>query len=291
MVQKEKKSKKILEKLINPYLVMIIDEESFEEQIQVRISRLKVIFLGLLLSGIFSGIIFISIVYTPLKTYIPGYDSSELRKKAVQNLFLTDSLINLYNQNILYLNSIRETLTEDISFQDSEISKKISNKKIQPKQFFSKPIQEDSLLRVFVNQQDKYNPKVNEETKVNSFLFSPVLGPISNPFNIDESHYAVDIVVEENTPVKSIADGTVIFSEWTVETGFVIILEHNLGILSVYKHNESLSKQQGDTVLGGEVIAIAGNTGELSTGFHLHFELWIDGYPMNPENFFNFSKE
>ena len=122
-------------------------------------------------------------------------------------------------------------------------------------------------------------------------MFSPVLGPISNPFNIDESHYAVDIVVEENTPVKSIADGTVIFSEWSVETGFVIILEHNLGILSVYKHNESLSKQQGDTVLGGEVIAIAGNTGELSTGFHLHFELWIDGYPMNPENFFNFSKE
>jgi hypothetical protein len=124
MGQKEKQSKKILQKLINPYLVMIIDEESFEEQIQVRISRLKVIVFGLLFSGIFSGIIFTSIAYTPLKTYIPGYDSSELRKKAVQNLFLTDSLITLYNQNILYLNSIRETLTEDISFKIQRFLKK-----------------------------------------------------------------------------------------------------------------------------------------------------------------------
>jgi len=291
MVKKEKKGKKILQKLINPYLVMIIDEESFEEQTQLRISRLKVIVFGLLFLGIFSGIVFTFVAYSPLKTYIPGYDSSELRKKAVQNLFLTDSLITLYNQNIIYLNSIRKTLTEEISFQDSEFSLEAPDDKTKPQQFFSKPILEDSLLRIFVIQQDKYNPQINEESKINTFLFPPVLGPISNPFNIDESHYAVDIVVEENTPVKSIADGTVIFSEWTAETGFVIILEHNLGILSVYKHNESLSKQQGETVLGGEVIAIAGNTGELSTGFHLHFELWIDGYPMNPENFFNFSKE
>jgi len=291
MVQKGKKEKKILQKLFNSYLLMIIDEESFEEQSQIRVSRLKVFILSMLFLGMFSGLVFSFIAYTPLKTYIPGYDSSELRKKAIQNLFLTDSLITLYNQNILYLNSIRESLTEEISFQESEIFYEPQDENTKAQQFFSKPILEDSLLRAFVIQQDKYSPKVNGESEINTFLFPPVLGPISNPFNIDESHYAVDIVVEENTPIKSIADGTVIFSEWTAETGFVIILEHNLGILSVYKHNESLSKQQGDAVLGGEVIAIAGNTGELSTGFHLHFELWIDGYPMNPENFFNFSKE
>ena len=291
MELEEKKGKRILRKLLNPYLVMIIDEESFEEQTQIRVSRLKVFFLSLLFMGIFSGIIFSTIVYTPLKTLIPGYDSSELRKKAIQNLFLTDSLITLYNRNINYLNSIRETLTEDISYQDSEMSSGNLNIKTQNPQALTGLILEDSLLRAFVSQQDKYSPNVKEETNINTFLFPPVLGPISQPFDIDESHYAVDIVVEENTPIKAIADGTVIFSEWTIQTGFVIILEHNLGILSVYKHNETLSKKQGDAVLGGEVIANAGNTGELSTGYHLHFELWIDGYPMNPENFFNFSEK
>ena len=97
--------------------------------------------------------------------------------------------------------------------------------------------------------------------------------------------------MEENTPIKAISDGRVIFAEWTAETGYVIILDHNKGILSVYKHNAALSKSQGDIVQGGEVIALAGNTGEYTTGFHLHFELWIEGYPMNPMNFFNFSGE
>jgi murein DD-endopeptidase MepM/ murein hydrolase activator NlpD len=291
MSQEEKKGKRILRKLLNSYLVMIIDEESFEEQRQIRVSRLKVIFLSLLFLGIFSAFIFSTIAYTPLKTFIPGYDSSELRKKAVQNLFLTDSLITLYNRNIIYLNSVRQTLTEDISFQDSEILTEIPDKNTQSQESFTEPILEDSLLRAFVSQQDKYNPKGIEEAKINTFLFPPALGAISQPFNTNESHYAVDIVLEKSTPIKAIADGTVIFSEWTVETGFVIIMEHSLGILSVYKHNESLSKKQGDAVLAGEVIASSGNTGELSTGYHLHFELWIDGYPMDPENFFNFSKE
>ena len=127
--------------------------------------------------------------------------------------------------------------------------------------------------------------------KLNTFLFPPVNGQISQPFDRDKSHYAIDIAVKKNMPVKAIADGTVIFSEWTSETGYVIILEHNLGLLSVYKHNSSLNKRQGESVISGEVIATAGNTGEYSTGYHLHFELWMDGYPMDPENFFNFSAQ
>ena len=148
---------------------------------------------------------------------------------------------------------------------------------------------EDSLLRVFVSQQDKYSPVSRKEIELNTFLFPPVEGQVSQPFDRNKSHYAVDIAVEKNMPIKAIADGTVVFSEWTSETGYVIILEHNFGLLSVYKHNSSLNKRQGDSVLSGEVIATAGNTGEYSTGYHLHFELWMDGYPMDPENFFNFS--
>jgi murein DD-endopeptidase MepM/ murein hydrolase activator NlpD len=249
------------------------------------------IFVGLLMIGVLGTLIFSTIAFTPLKEYIPGYDSSELRKKAVQNLFLADSLITLYNQNIQYLNSVRKVLSEDISFEESQLSvEQLENQNLAVPSF-TEPILEDSLLRAFVSQQDKYNPLISDKVEINSYLFPPALGPISQPFDLKESHFAVDIVVKENTPIKAIADGTVIFSEWTAETGYVIILEHSLGILSVYKHNASLTKKQGDSVLSGEVIATAGNTGELSTGFHLHFELWMDGYPMNPENFFNFSEE
>ena len=291
MAKEEKKRRQFLQKLLNPYLVMIIDEETFEEQTQIRFSRLKMIFVGLLTIGVLGTLIFSTIAFTPLKEYIPGYDSSELRKKAVQNLFLTDSLITLYNQNIQYLNSVRKVLSEDISFEESQLSvEQLENQNLAVP-FFTEPILEDSLLRAFVSQQDKYNPLISDKVEINSYLFPPALGPISQPFDLKESHFAVDIVVKENTPIKAIADGTVIFSEWTAETGYVIILEHSLGILSVYKHNASLTKKQGDSVLSGEVIATAGNTGELSTGFHLHFELWMDGYPMNPENFFNFSEE
>lgn len=291
MAKEEKKRRQFLQKLLNPYLVMIIDEETFEEQTQIRFSRLKMIFVGLLMIGVLGTLIFSTIAFTPLKEYIPGYDSSELRKKAVQNLFLTDSLITLYNQNIQYLNSVRKVLSEDISFDESQLSvEQLENQNLAVPSF-TEPILEDSLLRAFVSQQDKYNPLISDKVEINSYLFPPALGPISQPFDLKESHFAVDIVVKENTPIKAIADGTVIFSEWTAETGYVLILEHSLGILSVYKHNASLTKKQGDSVLSGEVIATAGNTGELSTGFHLHFELWMDGYPMNPENFFNFSEE
>ena len=291
MAKEEKKRRQFLQKLLNPYLVMIIDEETFEEQTQIRFSRLKMIFVGLLMIGVLGTLIFSTIAFTPLKEYIPGYDSSELRKKAVQNLFLTDSLITLYNQNIQYLNSVRKVLSEDISFEESQLSvEQLENQNLAVPSF-TEPILEDSLLRAFVSQQDKYNPLISDKVEINSYLFPPALGPISQPFDLKESHFAVDIVVKENTPIKAITDGTVIFSEWTAETGYVIILEHSLGILSVYKHNASLTKKQGDSVLSGEVIATAGNTGELSTGFHLHFELWMDGYPMNPENFFNFFEE
>jgi murein DD-endopeptidase MepM/ murein hydrolase activator NlpD len=119
-------------------------------------------------------------------------------------------------------------------------------------------------------------------------LFPPVNGEISVPYNLKKKHYAVDIVVAPDTPVKATADGTVIFAEWTAETGYVVILEHSYGLISVYKHNASLTKNQGDFVKTGEVIATAGNTGVLSTGPHLHFELWNDGYPINPTNFIDF---
>jgi len=289
MDEQVKKERSIFKKLRDPYRMVIINEETFEEQIHFRVSRLRVILLFIIVFTFFGTGVLMSIAYTPLKEYIPGYDSSELRQKAIQNLFKTDSLIEKYNQNIQYLNAVRAVLSEEVTFQDPELSEKALEN--DPNQNINETpvVPEDSLLRAFVTQQDKYNPNESGKTKLNALLLAPAQGPISQDFSIEEKHYAVDIVLKENTPIKAIADGTVIFAEWTAQTGHVILLEHSFGLLSVYKHNAALSKNQGESVLAGEVIAAAGNTGEFSTGFHLHFELWIDGYPMNPNNFFNFS--
>ena len=292
MDRKDSKKSTFLKNLITPYRMVIINEETFEERIQYRITRLS-----LLLAALFSivalvSLVFSTIAYTPLKEYIPGYDSSELRKQAVQNLFITDSLITLYNQNLQYLNAVRAVLNEEISFEDPELSEQSLQVENQDAPEFISSVPEDSLLRVLVSQQDKYNQDLKSSNiTLETLLLPPALGPISQEFNPEEGHYAVDIVLEENTPIKAISDGRVIFAEWTAQTGYVIILEHSKGILSIYKHNASLSKEQGDVVQGGEVIALAGNTGELTTGYHLHFELWVEGYPMDPKNFFNFSEE
>ena len=289
MANQEKKESGFLKKLLSRYRMVIINEETFEEQAQVRVSRLNFMILVILIIGSISTATFITIAYTPLKGIIPGYDSSELRKKAIQNLFTTDSLINLYNQNSNYLNAVRSVLNGDVTFQDPELSIENGLNDQESNATFIPPILEDSLLRAFVAKEDKYNPNETSESGITTLLLAPAKGPISQLFNPEELHFAVDIVLEENTPIKAIADGTVIFAEWTSQTGYVIILEHISGMLSVYKHNANLNKKQGDSVSGGEVIASAGNTGEFTTGFHLHFELWIDGYPMNPTNFFNFS--
>ena len=286
---KKKKDPGFLKKLLSRYRMVIINEETFEEQAQFRVSRLNFMILVILIIGSIFTATFVTIAYTPLKEVIPGYDSSELRQKAIQNLFTTDSLITLYNQNINYLNAVRSVLNGDVTFQDPELSIENGLNDQESNATFAPPIIEDSLLRAFVAKEDKYNPNEITESGITTLLLAPAKGPISQLFNPEELHFAVDIVLEENTPIKAIADGTVIFAEWTSQTGYVIILEHISGMLSVYKHNADLNKKQGDAVSGGEVIASAGNTGEFTTGFHLHFELWIDGYPMNPTNFFNFS--
>ena len=126
------------------------------------------------------------------------------------------------------------------------------------------------------------------KSRASFVLFPPANGTISENYNSKTKHYAVDVVLAKDTPIKATADGTVIFAEWTTQTGYVIILEHSYGLISVYKHNASLNKSQGDLVKAGEVIAASGNSGELSTGPHLHFELWSDGYSVNPTNFIDF---
>jgi murein DD-endopeptidase MepM/ murein hydrolase activator NlpD len=143
-------------------------------------------------------------------------------------------------------------------------------------------------FRLEIERADRYSIFDEAIRDTDVVFFAPVIGTLTDGYSPKSKHFAVDIAVESNTPVKSVADGTVIFAEWTATTGHVIIIEHNGGFISVYKHNTSLHKEQGDFVKSGEVIASAGNTGELSTGPHLHFELWSGGYPVNPTYYIDF---
>ena len=291
MAIEDNKKKKLIKKLMNPYRLVVVNEETFEEQFQVGLSRLNLIVFLILTFTIFSLSVFFVVSYTPLKEYIPGYDSSKIRKKAVENLFLTDSLISIYKKNQQYLNIIRGVLSDNLVFkEDPNPNFSENNLTIKKNSIRNNMTSADSVLRDLVSREDKFNVIKNARLSEELFLIVPAKGIISQAYDQNNKHFAVDIALEEGTPIKSVANGTIVFAEYTAQTGYVIMVEHDLGMLSVYKHNSILNKEQGDIVAAGEVIAQAGNTGEYSTGWHLHFELWIDGYSLDPELFFDFEK-
>jgi murein DD-endopeptidase MepM/ murein hydrolase activator NlpD len=288
MAKQKKKEKKFAKKLLHKYRLVILNEDTFEERFAIKLTRLNV-FILTSISGIclVLGTI-ILIAYTPLREYIPGYSSAKLKKEASLLNYKTDSLVQELELNKRYYTSIRKVLTGDVATVDFNRDSIIAaaQNDIDILQVFTN--KEDSLLRAKVAKEDKYNLFEPARDRSNYILFPPVNGTISEGYNIEEKHFAVDVVVAINTPVKATADGTVIFAEWTVETGYVVIIVHNQELISVYKHNSAITKSQGDLVKAGEVIAMSGNSGELTTGPHLHFELWSKGYSVNPTNFIDF---
>lgn len=284
----EKKKKKLKKKLLHKYRLVILNEDTFEERFAIKLNRLNV-FVITAMSSIFLVVFTIFLIaFTPLKEYIPGYSSTALKKKATVLTYKADSLQQQILINERYYASIKKVLTGDVTEVNFNRDSIIEAVKNDVDLSTILPSREDSLLRQKVSKEDKYNLFESESLTSNLMLFPPVNGPISDDFDLENKHYAVDIVVPENTPVKATADGTVIFAEWTINNGYVVILEHNRSMISVYKHNSSITKEQGELVKTGEVIALSGNTGELTTGPHLHFELWSRGYSVNPKNFIDF---
>ncbi|MBU2949637.1 peptidoglycan DD-metalloendopeptidase family protein [Tamlana agarivorans] len=288
MADKEKKPKKRIRKLLDKYRLVILNENTFEERLSFKLTRLNVFVMGSLMAVFFISITYLIIALTPLREYIPGYSSTALKKKATELSYKTDSLQQVIVLNDRYYNSIKKVLTGDVSTVEFNRDSIINAVKTEAREVDLAPIAEDSLLREKVDKEDKYNLFESATSATNFVLFPPVNGAISETYKPKEKHYAVDVTVAKDTPIKATADGVVIFAEWTASTGYVIILEHSHGLISIYKHCSALTKVQGDLVKSGEVIATAGNTGELSTGPHLHFELWNDGYPINPTNFIDF---
>ena len=286
-MEKEKRSKKIKRKLLNKYRLVVLNEDTFEERFTFKLNRLNVFVFSIISALILITTTTIIIAFTSLREYIPGYSSVSLKIKATKLAYKADSLQQVLGINEQYYSSIKKVLKGDVSTVYFNKDSIIEAAEIHVSALDIIPSKEDSLLREKVLLEDKYNPLISN-SEINFVLFPPVKGTISEAFNIKDSHYAVDVVTSKDAPVKATADGTVIFSEWTAQTGYVIIIEHTNNLISVYKHNSVLTKEQGELVKAGEVIAAAGNTGELSTGPHLHFELWSDGYPIDPTNFIDF---
>ena len=282
------KNNKIKKKLTHNYRLVISSEENWEEKISIRLNRLNVFIVAGTLSIflVISTILLISL--TPLKEYIPGYDPIKLRRESQSIIFKTDSLERIIVQNQNYIDNLSLILSGKIdsdSINKIETRNPISKNDIKSINFAI--TKEDSIFRTEIEREDRFNIS-GKKNKSNFVLTAPISGNITENYNAEDKHFAIDIAAEEGTPVKAVSDGTVIFSEWTSTTGNVIIIEHQNHLISVYKHNALSTKEQGDFVESGEVIATSGSTGELSTGPHLHFELWYNGYPVNPTDFINF---
>lgn len=288
MAKERKDSNKVITKLRNKYRLVILNDDTFEEKLSFKLSRLNVF----VISGL-TGILLIAgttflIAFTPLREYIPGYSSTKLKRDALRLASVTDSLENQIAFNARYLDNLHGIISgkAPLDLSDSLVVDSLNEATLD----FS-PSEEDSILRKLVEEEERFNVPVNggEQLNVQSLnFFTPVKGLVTNSFNPEDNHLGVDVVAKENEVIKSAQDGRVIFSEWTAETGYVIILQHAEKFISVYKHNSDLLKSQGEEVSAGEPIAIIGNSGELSSGPHLHFELWFNGYAVDPQEYILF---
>jgi murein DD-endopeptidase MepM/ murein hydrolase activator NlpD len=280
-----KEKKPFSQRLLNKYRLVVLNEATYEERLSYKLSRLNIfLFFSLIAILIIISTICL-IAFTSVKEYIPGYDSTVLRTNAVKNIETLDSLTLVIEKNQDFINSIGSVILGETTKSEAQKEIKV---RIDISDIEFKVNQEDSLLRKIVEKEDRFNVLESATSKVKYVLISPIFGQVTSRFDYGIKHFGTDIAVPINSPVKSIAKGTVVLAEWTVQTGYVIVIEHAYGLTSVYKHNDSGLISQGDLVESGQVIALSGNTGELTTGPHLHFELWREGIPVNPENYVSF---
>ncbi len=288
MSEKRLKRQLIKKQLFTKNRLVILNEDTFEEIFSLKLTLMNVFVVATIGAILITIVTTYIIAFTPLREFIPGYASNKLKKDATELALKSDSLTFALKKNEAYIASIKKVLTGDLDYaklnKDSILASKIET----PKEVDLNPSEADLKLREQVAQEDKYNLFEKAESKVSIVLFSPVKGPITEKFSSKNKHFAVDIALAKNTPIKAIISGTIIFADWTPSSGNVIILRHNNGFISVYKQVASLTKSVGEVVKTGEVIALAGISGQESSGIHLHFELWKDGYPIDPTQFIEF---
>ena len=286
IMQDKEGREKYWSKLFHKYRFVIMTDNSFEEKLSVKLTRINVIafVFTLVFFCFFSTMLLIA--YTPLSEYVPGKSSVEVQKGLIELNIKSDSLEAILLNRSIYLENLNKIINGEV-LVTPENYEEITNTQI-PISF--EKSKEDSLFRVKVETEDKSSIYKNDNTKNNTNLmfFTPLTGLISDGYNNKTKHFGIDLVAKEKSRISSVLEGTVIISHWAYETGNVIGVQHKNGYLSFYKHNSVLLKSVGDYVNAGDHIAIIGNSGELSSGPHLHFELWHKGVPVNPENYISF---
>lgn len=268
------------------YRLVIQEEKTYKEKFKLKLSRTNVFLTGTFISLIIISITTSIIFFTPVREYIPGYDTTKMRIQAINNLERLDSLINQLSINENYLEAVFQTINgEDYKNVYTNESQRIS---VDLSELDMSLKVEDSILRKVVEREDKFNVIESETQTLNLEMSPPVRGIIIESFDVSIKHYGIDIVLKEQTPVKAVADGIVLLSEWTIDSGHTVIVYHKDQLTSIYKHNYLSKVKTGDYVKQGQVVALSGNTGELTSGPHLHFELWDSNGPINPEDFIIF---
>ena len=287
-MKNEKQNKTFLKRIFNDYKVVVSSEDTFEEKLSFKANKINAFIIMLLYSIILIAFTISIVFFTQLREMVPGYSSSDLLNRAIYLTKKTDSLEQQIALNNKFYKSIEDVLSGNVDEFVSRNELSIDGNLINPDIFTISPNLQDSILRQYVENEDKFNLTNNELVIENKMFFSPIKGEITQSFNFNENHFAIDIAADIGTPVKSVLDGKIIFSEWSLETGYVVVIDHGENIISVYKHNSKTLKEQNDFVQAGEVIAYSGNQGNLSSGPHLHFELWKNGTPIDPEPLLNF---
>ncbi|HPR01082.1 MAG: M23 family metallopeptidase [Lewinellaceae bacterium] len=293
-VDPQGKKNKRWEHLRVPYRLVVMNNETFEEMGSYRLTLLNiyVAICSLLLLG--AILIWLLVFFTPLKRLVPGYGdvtSSGEFIKIERKLRSAEEELSAYK---LYYDKVRGLITGPQATEATETE--MNTPQVQSDQGPVTRIPEDEELRDKVETEEALT--ISPEEFINSrkpdrelyeiYFVPPVNGEISAPFMPDKEHFGVDVLAPKNTPVRATMDGYVITSDWTLETGYTIGIQHDNNLISFYKHNSVLLKKVGEPVKAGEAIAIIGNTGTLSDGPHLHFELWQNGKPINPADYIRF---
>lgn len=281
------KVKKILSVLKKPYQIIILDNDTFVEKTSLTAS------FGVFLVGLLCFFFLFFLVFRGISRLITRDDSYN-RNDLVEAYTQIDSLERIAKANATYLDNLKDVMegeagetmaeaekrdAESADFQSTEPEKELSD---------DEKVLRDLLISGSSSMQNNNVEDVRQRGIASYTFYRPVNGIVSSGFDEKIRHFAVDIATKMNEPIKSTLDGHVVFSSFTPATGYVIIIQHANNLLSLYKHCAALLKKEGSFVRGGEVIALAGSTGELTTGPHLHFELWHNGNAVDPKNYINF---
>lgn len=292
--ENKKNPKKIIQKIRHKYRLVMLNDDTFEERFSFVLSPLNVFTWGGVFLLVFTMLLTTLIAFTPLREYIPGYADVNTRKLATFAAIRADSMQLALDKNERYIGNIKKILEgKTIQENDNSVEGSSSKKPKMDKINFTRS-KEDSLMRNLVEEEEQFNVNLKETSGRKAqlskiLLFPPLKGVVTSHFNPSIKHYGVDVVpATSNASVSATFDGVVIHSAWTSGEGHVLYIQHRGNLVSVYKHNSALLKNTGENVKAGDVIAIVGNSGELSSGPHLHFEIWYKGTPMNPEDYLVF---